>query len=92
MLGMVALAVNTFREVVTEFMNRPTDVVTTLQRESEIPFPAVTLCNINPTRSSMVGDYPQLASVLPSTVKGRRRRDSEKSFCTSQITDQCLTS
>ena len=56
MLAMVSLAVNTFREVITEFSSRPTNVVKRIDQETDVAFPAVTLCNINPARNSKISD------------------------------------
>ena len=81
MLAMVTLAVNTFREVITEYVSRPTDVVTRLERESDLAFPAVTLCNINPSRSSLISDHSGLASALTSQAKVRRKRNKRDSSC-----------
>ena len=81
MLAMVTLAVNTFREVITEYVSRPTDVVTRLERESDLAFPAVTLCNINPSRSSLISDHSGLASALPSQAKVRRKRNNNSTSC-----------
>ena len=81
MLAMVTLAVNTFREIITEYVSRPTDVVTRLERESDLAFPAVTLCNINPSRSSLISDHSGLASALPSQAKVRRKRNNDDKSC-----------
>ena len=81
MLAMVTLAVNTFREVITEYVSRPTDVVTRLERESDLAFPAVTLCNINPSRSSLISDHSRLASAFPSQAKVRRKRYNHGNSC-----------
>lgn len=49
---MVALTLYSLSKVITEYAGYPVDVIIKLEQKSDILFPAVTVCNINPTRKS----------------------------------------
>lgn len=74
MLGMAVLFANTLRELLTEFVNRPVDVVIKLEREAAIAFPAVTLCNINPVSNSKLSDLSLLSETLTEHAVSRKKR------------------
>ena len=74
-LAMVAFTTNTLRQVITEFIERPVNVIIKMERKSELVFPAVTFCNINPTRKSRLQELPELNSVLnEGSITNLRRR------------------
>ena len=63
-LTLFGVAINTLREIIIVYISRPVDVVTKLDRKSDIPFPAVTFCNLNPTRNSMLVESQALRDAL----------------------------
>ena len=79
-LTLFGVAINTLREIISVFIDRPVDVVTKLERRSDIPFPAVTLCNLNPTRNSMLVGNPALKDALNTDdekIKRQVKRDTD---------------
>ena len=79
-LTLFGVAINTLREIISAFIDRPVDVVTKLERRSDIPFPAVTLCNLNPTRNSMLVGNPALKDALNTDdekIKRQVKRDTD---------------
>ena len=79
-LTLFGVAINSLREIISDFINRPVDVVTKLERRSDIPFPAVTLCNLNPTRNSMLVGNPALKDALNTDdekIKRQVKRDTD---------------
>lgn len=79
MLGMMVISVNTLRELLIEYIARPVDVVTKLERETDLTFPAVTLCNINPMRNSKLSQSSLLTEALSDNVISRVKRGNGNS-------------
>ena len=74
-LAMIALTINTLREVITEYSEQPVNVIIKMERKTELAFPAVTFCNINPTRRSQLYKSPLLNSVFLYDENLRRKRN-----------------
>ena len=76
---MVAVLINTLIQVIIEYSRRPVDVIIKMERKTELVFPAVTFCNINPTRKSQLYKSPSLSSVFAGeeTTNSRKRRNGK---------------
>ncbi|CAJ0932267.1 unnamed protein product, partial [Mesorhabditis belari] len=75
--------------MIRKFLQFPTEVDTIIQY-SQLPFPAVTICNLNPYKYTVVKDtssYPKFASVLSLTnVAVQAIQDNYKSTCPASYT------
>ena len=68
--------------IITLFADFPVTVSITLLHETELIFPAVTICNMSPVRRSSVENSATFQEVV-ETVKKRRRR-KRRSICRFQ--------
>lgn len=71
---MIGLALYNLIQIISEFADRPVDVLTEFERNSDLPFPAVTLCNMNPTRKSKLVEVPLLSDTLSRLKHPTRKR------------------
>lgn len=84
-LTLLGIAIYTLCGIINVYMDHPVDVVTRLERQSDLPFPAVTLCNLNPTRSSMLLQYPLLINALNIRKEHSDEEEKEREKRSSPI-------
>ena len=74
-IGVIACLVTQFGNLIQKYFNYPTDIDIVIISKPQLEFPAVTVCNENPLRKSLVGrirdldDFQQLDKYVMSSVK-----------------------
>ena len=74
----VAVLIVNIIQVAENYFAYRVNVVVSLINKRELTFPAVTVCNMNPVKSSAVINSPALNEVLNSKRRRRRKRTSER--------------
>ena len=63
-LGLIGVFLYSFAKMVEKYMDYPTTNTLLIETEANLTFPAVTVCNENPVRKSMIGRYRKLRDLV----------------------------
>lgn len=66
LVAVVMLGVN-LSQLFENFFSFNFDVIIEMEYERELTFPAVTVCNMNPVKYSMIGLVPELEQLINNT-------------------------
>ena len=63
-LGLMGVFLYSFAKMVEKYLDYPTTNQLMIETEANLTFPAVTVCNENPVRKSMIGRYRKFSDLL----------------------------